>query len=258
MDIQTLLDNKLTISLVSAVVGGVATRVFSVMKGRVQELEYTVKHDRVGLSVDDDIFGSVKATWQGHELTNLYSSTVTIANTTTRDFKNVVIKVYTGDTLLLSERVEIQGSTYIPVHTEGFKKTTHIEPGEQPTDRQIYLYRHTREYDVVVLNRGQKVIFHYLTTERNPNNTPSVWVDIQQEGLRATYKLIAPEVHGVPVKTAIPIGLIACIGILAGVAYLNPPVWLAAICTLLAGLIAQSIGAWLYKSMRAIIRFFSQ
>jgi hypothetical protein len=258
MDLQALLDSKLFISLASAIGGGILTRIFSLLKGKIQTLEYTVRHDRVGLSVEDAIFGSVKATWQGYELTNLFSSIVTLENNTTKDFKNLVIKAYTGDSQLLNERVEIQGSTYIPVHTTAFKTATHVEPGEQPADWQLNLYRHNREYEVVALNRGQKVVLQYLTTEPNQNNTPSVWLDIQQEGVRAIFKPIVPEVHGIPIKKATPIGIVACLLLLLLVGSQNTSIWVASCITLVAGIFAQRIGALIYKSVRTTIRFFSQ
>lgn len=258
MDMQTLFDNRLLISLVSAILGGLATRIFAVIKGRVQELKYTVEHERIGISVDDSIFGSVKAIWQGQELTNLYSSKITLTNESTRDFKDVVIKAYSVDTRMLTERVEIQGSTYIPKHTEEFTKIIYIEPGSAPTDYQINYYRTNREYKIIALNRGQKVILHYLTTVPTQNGNPCVWLDIQQEGLRAVYKETVPEVYGVPEMKAIKLGLIACLGILGTVIYFDRSSLLAATLTLVAGLFTQSIGAWIYKSGKAVVRFLAQ
>lgn len=257
IDIISLLDSKLAISIVSLLVGALAARILSLMKGRVQELQYTVVHESVGISVDDAVLGSVKASWQGRELNNLYNTKLRLLNNTTRDFKDVVIRVYSGDTILLSERSGIDGSTYIPEYTESYKQKLQCAPNEQVTEEQMNTYRHGREYKIVALNRGQSVSFAYLTTVPKHNGGPGVWADIQQEGLKAVLKEIVPEVHGVPLKKALPVGLLACFCILGVVIYTNLPVWLGAGITLLVGLMAQIVGAWLCKTVSAVIRFFS-
>ncbi|MCC7598355.1 hypothetical protein IGS61_12715 [Janthinobacterium sp. FW305-129] len=257
MDISSILDNKLIIALGSGMVGALAARILSLMKGRVQELQYTVKHESVAISADDAIFGSVKASWQGNELKNLYNTKLVLFNDTARDFKDVVVKIYSGDTVLLSERCVIDGTTYIPEYTEEYKKKVPIPPTEPFSEEQLKIYRHGREYKIIALNREQSATFTYLTTVPVGNGGPGVWADIQQEGVRAVHKEIVPEVHGVPLKRALPVGLVACFVILGLVSGLNFPIWLAAGITLLVGLMAQSLGAWLCKVAAAIKRFFS-
>src|SRR5476649_28463 len=210
MDISSILDNKLTIALVSAMVGALVGRIISLMKGRVKELQYTVKHESVAISADDAIFGSVKASWQGNELNNLYNTKLVLFNDTTRDFKDVIVKIYSGDTVLLSEKCVIDGTTYVPEYTDAYKKKLPIPPNEPFNNDQLNIYRHGREYKIVALNRGQSATFSYLTTVPVGNGGPGVWADIQQEGVRAVHKEIVPEVHGVPLKLALPVGLVAC------------------------------------------------
>jgi hypothetical protein len=256
MEIPSILDNKLAVGIICGILGAIASRLLDQLKSRIQELQYTVRHDRVGISIDDAIFGTVKAVWQGNELSNLYNSTVTFSNDTTKDLKDVVIKIYTGNTKLLSQHVSVKGSTYIPIFTEAYKQLVQPLPGEQANEEQLRNYFTNREYKIGTFNRGQTAIFQYLTHEPN-NGQPQVWVEIQQEGLRAVYKAIVPEMHGVPLRRAIGTGVLVGMTILAGVVYVELPIWLSSTITLLVGWCASSIGAWLYKLAKSFIRFLS-
>ncbi|MBB3118112.1 hypothetical protein [Pseudoduganella violacea] len=255
IDIQTILDSKLAVAVISAIGGGIAGRLAGMLKNRIQELEYTVTHDRVGISANDPVFGSVKAVWNGTELSNLFNSTVTITNTTTKDLKDVVVKVYTGSTKLLTQHVSIKGSTYVPQFTEAFNQATQAPPGGQASAAQLEQYLSSREYKIGTLNRGQQAIFQFLTTEPNLGNSPLILAEIQQEGRRAVFKQTGPEYHGVPARRALAVGLGASLGILIGLNYLDIPMWLSSTVAMCAGLVAASIGAWLYKLAKGAVRF---
>lgn len=253
-DIQQLLNNKLFLSAASAIGGALLGNFIAIYRNRIKLIEYTVTHDRVGLSADDAIFGSVRVTWQGQDVTNLYTSTVTIQNTTLNDYTDLKIKVYTGNTLLLTERAEIAGTTYIPRFTDEYLQAIHIPEGVSPTAEQIDLYRHQREYRIPVLNRGQRVIMHYLTSVPTSNEGPAVWVDMLHPNAQVAFRPIAQQIHGVPIKLALPLGLLACLLIFIFVSIFISETWVAAAITLVVGLIAQSIGAWLYRALRFMKR----
>src|SRR4051812_4332365 len=90
---------------IGTAIGATLTHFVSSYRGRVQELEYWVKHDRLGLATNDPIHGLTQILWRGQALNNLYSSTLTLKNTTSRDFKELIIAVYSQEpTFLLSEQ----------------------------------------------------------------------------------------------------------------------------------------------------------
>lgn len=251
-DIQQLLDSKILLSGISILVGALLGNFISVYRGRIKVLEYTVTHDRIGLSADDAIFGNVRVTWQGHNLTNLYSSVVTVVNGTSVDYTNLKLKVYTGNTLLLTERTEISGTTHVLHWTPEYAATLQIPAGGAPTDQQFNTYRHSREYHVPVLNRGQRAVMHILTTIPNQNESPLIWVDLLHPGAQIQFRLLTQQIHGVPVKLALPLGLLASIAVLIAVSFLLSEVWAAALIAMIVGLGAQSIGAWVYRGVRFV------
>jgi hypothetical protein len=247
-DFGQLIDNKLLLSALSAVAGGFIGNLVAVLRGRVKTLEYTVAHDRIALSADDAIFGSIQVIWQSHNVTNLFTSRVELANQTGSDLTDLKIKVYTGTTLLLGQRTEIPGTTHILKFTDDFEGQLRIAPGRTPTAEQFNLYNHSREYLVPVLNRGQRVVLTYLTTVPSGTEGPSVWLDTLHKGVRVRYQPLVPQVHGVPIKIAVAVGLAAAIATLALASIFLTEPWAAATVCLLVGLIAQSIGAWLYRA----------
>lgn len=251
-DIQQLFDNKFLISGISILGGALIGNFIAVYRSRIKVLEYTVTHDRIGLSADDAIFGNVRVTWQGHEVTNLYSSVVTVLNGTTVDYTNLKLKVYTGSTLLLTERTEISGTTHILKWAPEYAALLQIPAGRVPTDQQLNTHRHSREYLVPVLNRGQRAVMHFLTTVPSQNEKPGIWVDLLHPGAQIEFRLLTQQIHGVPVRLALPLGLLASLAVLLGVSFLLTEVWAAALISLVIGLIAQSIGAWIYRAIRFI------
>lgn len=257
-DLQYLLDNKLVISVFSVFSGTLIGSVLTALRGRLKVIEYTVVHDRVGLSTDDAIFGSVRVIWQGVDLTNLYSSVVTVENSTSTDFTNLKLKVYTGDTSLLNERTEIPGTTYTLKYTPDFAASIEVPTGATPTDAQFQIFRHNREYIVPVLNRGQRLVLHYLTTVPNSHSSPSVWVDLVHQGAQISFRPLLQEVHGVPIKIALPLGLLACLVVLVlSSVYVKQP-WVAASIAMSFGLVAQSVGAVIYRGVRLVLLMLSK
>jgi hypothetical protein len=249
VDITSLtafLDRKVTISALSAAGGALLTKLIALYRERIKVLEYRVSHDRVGLSAEDAIFGSVRVTWQGQELRNLYSSTLTVENATSVDYTNLRLKVYTGDTVLLNERSQIEGTPYAATWTDEYRQFLQVE-GEAPTDAQFYAFRHSREYILPVFNRGHRLVVTYLTTVPIGDAGPAVWVDTLHPGVRLAFRPFTQHIHGVPVPIALPLGWLACLAILVLVSFYVQKVWLAALISLLCGLGVQSIGALMYR-----------
>lgn len=251
-DFSFLLDSRVLLSALSAVAGALFWNFVALHRARVRVLAYVVTHDRVGFSVNDAIFGNVAVTWQGQPVTNLFVSTVTVENKTSSDYTGLSFKVYTGTTLLMTERSEIKGSTYIPIHTDAFLASVHVPQGQAPTALQQQIYWHSREYSVPVLNRGQSVVLTYLTTVPNATDAPAVWVDTLHPGITLQYKPNIPQIHGVPVRIALPVGFSICVVIVLVLSLVGVRPWLAASISAVVGLIAQSIGAGFYRVLRLV------
>ena len=246
-DLSQLLESKFLLSGGSVVVGAFLGNLIAVLRARIRTLEYCVNHDHVAFSANDAIFGSIQVTWQNHNVTNLFSSRVELENRTGKDLTDLKIKVFTTDTLMLGERTEITGTTHVLKFTPEFAQQLAVPAGATPTQQQFTLYNHNREYLVPVLNRGQRVVMTYLTTVPIAGQGPAVWLDMLHPGIRVQYRAVVPQIHGVPTRTAIAIGLLACVAVLVVSSIMLSEPWAAALVCLLVGLFAQSVGAFIYR-----------
>lgn len=236
-----------------ALIGFLFSSVIAFLRARIRLLEYSVSHLRIGVSAEDVTFGNVSVTWRGMPVANLFLSTVTVENNTSRDYTDLQFKVYTDSaTSLLTERPQIVGSTYTPAYTPDFLRIIEVRAGETATAEQTQIFTHRREYSIPVLNRGQRIELIYLSNVNVPNRDPGVFMDMLQEGVILRLQSNEPRVHGVPTKRALQIGLLVCLAavVILGLWPLNS--WVAPMVAVGVGLYAQIIGALLYRFGRTI------
>ena len=130
---STLLQNRLVVALIACAVGAVLTLLTQRFLKKRGLFTYFVWHNRVAVSSEDAIFGSVRVTWNNNPVANLYSSTIELRNESLNDYENVIVRVFTNDTILLTERTEIVGTTRFLEWTEAFVRSLAVLPGTQPT-----------------------------------------------------------------------------------------------------------------------------
>lgn len=257
-ELNQLIDNKAFLSLFSAVVGGLIGNLIALLRSSIKTIEYTVSHDRIAFSTNDAVFGLIRVTWQGHDVTNLFSTRVTLENQTGKDFTNLKVKVYTNDTMILGEQTEIPGTTYVLNWTEEYKHKIAVLPGSNPTSEQFRTYNHSREYLIPVLNRGQRAVLTYLTSVSGNTHAPGAWLDMLHEGVKVQYRQVVPQIHGVPVLLALYIGAVTCVAVLAVTSFTISEPWAAAAICMTTGLFAQSLGAVIYRCLRLVKTIISR
>lgn len=237
------------VAVVSGLLGILVTVVAQRLLRKRGLLTYSVRHDRVAVSGDDAVFGSVRVTWNDNPMTNLYTSTVELVNDSLKDYGNVEVRVFSADTILLTERTEIVGTTHFPRWTDEFSQRMVFPSGQQPTPEQIEEVSRRREYLLPTMNRGQVVRFSYLSTARG-ENAPNIWLDVLHKGVKLKFRVPYNETLGVPQPHAAAVG--AAVG-LALVAILTVYVRSVALASLVAfsfGLTAQLPGALAIRAWR--------
>jgi hypothetical protein len=250
MDLQ---QDQLILAVGSAIIGGIISFLVTKIVAKSSLLTYTVNTERVALSNQEPVFGTVQVTWQNNPVTNLFLSLVEIENASARDFTNIVFKAYANDDVfMLSANAIIVDSTYIPRLTERYSEAIRIEPGVPPTPLQIANYFHEKEYVCDVLNRGQKAQIHLLSTCRTQPFQPDIFIDTQHPGVKLKRRATQALIHGVPTMTAIRFGLVTSLVVVALIGFYVTSVWFAVIVSILVGLFAQSIGALLYRLYRKV------
>ena len=253
--IEGLFDNKYFIGIGSALGSILLTILTQHVLNRRIRLRYFVLHNRVGVSTDDTIFGSVKVTWNGNMIANLFLSTVELVNESMRDYENIVVRAFTSDTILLTERTEIVDTTHFLKWTDEFATQLQVAPGQQATEAQIDLYGRQRNYLIPTMNRGQVVRFTFLNAAKSQNQ-PSIWLDVIQKGIKLEFRVAHNQTLGVAQPTAALVGSIIGLFIVGVIVCFVHTIWLAAIVSFVYGLFAQIPGALAVKAWRWLQHFF--
>jgi hypothetical protein len=112
-----------------------------------------------------------------------------------------------------------------------------------------------RDYMIPTMNRGQIVRFHFLNAAKTQNQ-PSIWLDVLHKGVRHRFRVPQNQILGVPQPRAALAGVVLGFVLLGVLIATVETVWIAAVCSLLYGLIAQVPGAWVIRAWRATRDWF--
>lgn len=223
-------------------------------------LHFIASHTAIAMSAKDDAFGHIEVRCAGQPIDRLWMTTVTLTNDTGKDFEALPVRIYTqDDTLLFGERTELTGTTFKIGQSPEMMKKLELTPGTPPTPEQQHIFAHQRDYVVPVLNRGESAKWFLLTTVKpvpegqTPIQGPSVWCDLLKAGVKLRYRIVGPQVLGVPTKVAVGIGLVATILAYAVSIAFDAPSWVAALPSAIVGFLAPIIGAYVYKAARLVL-----
>ena len=224
----TLLDSRLVVSLVSAGIGAVLALLIQRIVNKRGVFTYSVWHQKIGVSTDDAVFGTVRVTWNDNLVTNLYLSTIELKNESLKDYENVFVKVFTNDTNLLTERSDLIGTTRILEWTEEFSTKLAVESGAKPTLEQWDFFCGRREYLLPTMNRSQVVRVVYLNDART-DHQPSLWIDIVHKGVKIELRAPHTIIMGVSQTHALLVGSALGLLVLGAVIWFIDTIWIASI-----------------------------
>lgn len=246
---SALLDSRWIVALVSTGLGAFLMFVIQMVVSKRGLFTYFVRHNKVGMSTDDAVFGTVRVTWNDRPIRNLYLSTIELKNESQKDYENVVVKIFTNDTDLFSERSELVGTTRILEWTKEFSNDLAVASGTQPTEDQVARYYGEREYFLPTMNRGQVARVAYLNAARTERQ-PTLWMDVVHKGVRIKLRVPHNEFMGVPQPHAVLIGSALGICVITAVVLFVDEVVLASVICMVYGLIVVLPGAVCIKSWR--------
>src|SRR5258706_5522175 len=189
MVISSAVRDNLTVSIVSLFAGVLLTNAVTTILAKTKHLRYSTRVNRLALSTDDAVFGSVRATWNSKSVRNLYMAWVEVENTSNRDFEKVDFKIYVAnETFLLNDRTAVMAAPYAVQWSPEYKASLEVAPGALPTERQQFRYDHSREYLLSVFNRGQVLQFTYLCSRPNDDLEPGVFVSTTLKGAKLKHQ----------------------------------------------------------------------
>ena len=247
------LNDHLVVALVATVASVLGTLLIRALMTRSSRFRYSTRVDRIGISADDPVFGTVRVQWRNNDVRNLYLAVVEIENTSSKDFENVGLTIYTNNnTLLLSEQTRMIDSPSIVLWSPEFRAKLEGPAGGVLTQAQWEIYNHQREYLVPVFNRGQVLEFHYVCTRPGDNLLPYIFVDAPIKGVKLLYRQTTRLVLGVPFDLALVRGTVSAlvVSILAG--WFFGGSWIATAIVFLVGYTVLLQGALISKATRRL------
>ncbi len=251
----TFFQSRLILAIIAAVIGAIITILIQRFLNKRGIFTYFVWHSRLGISADDAVFGSVRVTWNDNPVANLYSSTIELRNESLNDYENVLVRVFSSDTVLLTERTEIVGTTYILEWSKAFADKLAVSPGSEPTAAQMATYTSQREYSIPTFNRGQLVRLTFLNAAKTEKQ-PSLWLDILHKGVKVKFRVAHNKFMGVSQHSAAIVGSLLGLVFLAFVIVFINTVWIAAVISFIYGLLVLVPGALAIKLWRSLRDYF--
>ena len=248
-----LLENNQTLA---TIIGGIVCIFFGTflerLRRKTRKLHYHITNNRIGLSSDDPIFGSVRVIYRENQVRNLWNINLEISNNTLKDYVNIEIKAFASiGTNILSEKTVIVNSPYIVPHTKEYDNFLVVNPGQTPSPQQFQRYLTSRDYRIAVFNRFEIISMNFLCTRPNDDLIPDIFLDTLTPGLKikriAYYTFSNGLLLNVPIRKSLPIGLFftACSIIFLSI-FLKDSIFLSIICWIF-GLMVTFFGALIYK-----------
>lgn len=204
-----------------------------VLKNRRPLVSYSVSHERIGVTAEDDTHGRVEVTYRGSVVTNLYLSVMEIKNHSMKDIENLYIKTYRGSDKIsmLSEEAHIEGTLESVNLTQEYQDRQTLDQkweeeihksgkAEEPEnvkrqERVRTFHFGQRHYLIPLLNRGQIAKITYLIAAE-PDTMPVIYMTCQTKGVRVKQKphpQALSHILGVPITEAALVG--TCLGAIA-------------------------------------------
>jgi len=251
MDISNIIDSKLFIGISSAIIGIILTIIAQLFLNKRGIFSYYVFHNRIGQSTENKVYGSVKLTWNENPISNLYLSRVELINQSLKDYESVIVRIFTNDTILLTQSAQIVGTTRSIDFTEEYKKKITVEEGNKPSKEQLALFRKQRDFFVPTMNRSQTLRFEFLNSAISTRQ-PSIWVDVLHKGVKCKFRIAQNMIFGVPQKDAAIIGAIfGLIAVVLIIIFINS-VLISAFISFIIGLFVVIPGAFTVRIFRKI------
>lgn len=124
-----MIENKIFLAVVSAFGGIIIAVISQKFLNKRGLFTYFSRHNGIGMTVDDPIYGSVRVTWNETEIPHLFLSTIELTNHSMKDYESVKIRAYSNDTRLLTQRTQILGATHFLDFTDEYTKKLEVPEG---------------------------------------------------------------------------------------------------------------------------------
>lgn len=225
------------------IIGIILTHIWNKLKSRIVYLHYSVWHQPLGTSVNDNLFGDVQILYNKTPVNSLYFSTVTIENHSSKDIQDLELNIYCDSTSsIMVSHGYLDYSPNALKFTDEYAALLEKAKTDQPT---AITALGRRDYKVPILNRGEVIKIQLLMT--NPNKQPEVYVNSEHPGLKMKFSKKLRDFWGESAKYCASIGSIVALLLTVPLINYVPSEfsYLSVIAGTILGLVAMILG-WLF------------
>jgi hypothetical protein len=212
-----------------------------------------VFHQRLGGTVEDPRFGSVKVSYNDNPVKTLFFSTVSLSNDSGRDLTDLALNIVSDPgSIVLVSHGKNQSSLNDLTYTNDF--ATALTTAEK--SKTWIGVANRRDYHIAVLNRGDDIQVSLLITNTQ-GNQPFLTVGCDKPGVKLKYALKKEQFWGEPRDESGLLGLVVVLGFCWGIVILIPNKTLAVYVAAVLGGICLIPGVGVRKLVRAFVRMLS-
>lgn len=238
--------------VILVIVGGLITQIWNKIKSRTMYLDYSVWHQPLGTSVNDNLFGNVQILYNENPMKSLYFSTVIIENLSSKDIENIDINIYCD-----SESSILVSHGYLDLSPNALNFTKNyqelLEKSKNDHDTLITALGR-RDYTIPVINRGDNLKIQLLMT--NDRKQPEVYVSCEHKGVKMKFSKNLKDFYGESSKHCARLGSIITLLLLIPLIIYMPSEYhiYSIIAGTLMGLFAMFIGWVFIKCSKTLLR----
>lgn len=159
--------------------GLITKYILDTWRNKIPRLQYSINKSALGTSAQDDYFGKVQVLYNDKPVNNLYLCSLTLVNTSNKDFKDIEVTVWCdSDSIILVSRAT-RSDTINPLSlTEKYE-----EKQKNVSEENVKLVWSYRPYAIPVINRDDSVVFSCLVTTFGKSE-PSIYLNCDHMGLK--------------------------------------------------------------------------
>lgn len=252
--IESLLGPRGT-QVASAVAGGLLTHLWSQYRARRIILSWTANFQKISPQGSDPIFSKIQVLLHSQTCQNLYSCQITVLNESPRDVDEFdILFTFQNSYIILDGQGSISTSAKTLLFSQAYQETVRLiqqlpEP-DRPRHQSYNFVVQNREFHLPSLNRGGTATFTFLINSNALNQIASVVVTTEKNGVKLLSRPAQPNLLGVPLKLASPLGIIVAIVLVFAIAHLDLSPTASAFLGFLIGATALLLGIFLIRLLR--------
>lgn len=233
-----------------AYAGSVITILYGRWASRTSVIEYKISNLRVGVSVNDAVFGNTEVLHAGNRVGSVTYTTLRAKNSTRKDFSNFRLKVFSDPKNYFANVQGVKNGS-LTVFSFSAKCSQDIAKSGA-----IFCV----EYEIPVFNRNEEIEFRVLAVNPHGEAMALAWLSLDEPGMQLKMTSNVEQFWGTPRNTSAIVGLVLTGLLLIPISFYSNshgwPNWSVNLLAWLAGSFCLVPGAIAIRAFRRVRQIF--